>query len=180
MRCHACDGHTDGWTVESSAVFSLSWIRNLCENFWYDLKVSRTQPSGRAFGNVFISNSLDPVGQMTSFPNHLVRWIIKLNPTITNSLSSNSTLQAVFTIVHNTGSQGARGRGGRCSIFSAMRCFYWCNVYQFLTMRFFNFKLLFYCYEQAVTCQSYQLRLQDRRLVNQSINQSIMYFRIIS
>ena len=27
MRCHACDGRTDTRTVESSAVFSLNWIR---------------------------------------------------------------------------------------------------------------------------------------------------------
>ena len=35
MRCHACDGRTDTRTVESSAVFSLSWIRknNSCRNW---------------------------------------------------------------------------------------------------------------------------------------------------
>ena len=29
MRCHACDGRTNTLTVESRAVFSLNWIRNI-------------------------------------------------------------------------------------------------------------------------------------------------------
>ena len=34
MRCHACDGRTHGRTVESRAVFSLSWIRNWSLPLW--------------------------------------------------------------------------------------------------------------------------------------------------
>ena len=33
MRCHACDTRTDTRTVESRAVFSLSWIRNYNEKY---------------------------------------------------------------------------------------------------------------------------------------------------
>ena len=41
MRCHACDERTDTRTVESRAVFSLSWIRKKSHKLdnWKDLKL---------------------------------------------------------------------------------------------------------------------------------------------
>ena len=43
VRCHACDTRTHGRTVESSAVFSLSWIRNKC-NFPVQERNNATSP----------------------------------------------------------------------------------------------------------------------------------------
>ena len=39
MRCHACDWRTHGRTVESRAVFSLSWIRNTNTNTYTKLHI---------------------------------------------------------------------------------------------------------------------------------------------
>ena len=47
MRCHACDGHTDG-QVESSAVFSLNWIRNFQMTWWQQRSLQTTWVHGGA------------------------------------------------------------------------------------------------------------------------------------